>query len=118
MEKYDYLGAVYRDVFDWVLENHDDYPSADAARDDAEFTATGNDNGSYTCNRALAEEYTRSFMYSLDWDLFTHWVDDMGADLADIMSEAETLDVYIRLFYFGRVWDDVTGDTDWSELAA
>ncbi|NMM98139.1 hypothetical protein [Bifidobacterium olomucense] len=116
-ENYDYFEAVQSDILDWLDDNHEDYSDVDSARDDCELAVTGNDNGSYTCNSYLAAEYVRPFIFGDEWCDFTDFViNDLGADMAKVMEDAETLDVYVRTWVFGQVWSDLLDDKDWDDL--
>ncbi|MBT1161229.1 hypothetical protein [Bifidobacterium sp. SO1] len=118
MENYNYSDAVRSDILDWLEDNHSLYMDADDARDSCELTVTGNDNGSYTCSSYQAAEYVRPFIWGSEWDAFTDYVtDELGMDMGKAMQDAETLDVYVRFYYFGQVWQELVDDIeDWGDL--
>ena len=112
MERYDYYEAVKQDAYDYVI-NFLEWNEITAEElgeeklqslyDDA-FVAdsvTGNASGSYTFSRWQAEENICHNML-----LAGEAYEDFGYDgIAD--DEAERIDVTIRCYVLGQVWDEV-----------
>lgn len=112
---YDYRKAIRHDIREWVAENY----SMESLRPQLAFywdetldklesqmrpAITGNDNGSYTCNRWQAEE---NLCHNLDLLAFASRDFDIIPDL----NNPEACDVLIReyewAFVFAAVMNDI-----------
>lgn len=99
MDKQQYEQAVLEDSREWIDENVEYYDCFESAKDDMELVVTGNDNGSYYCNTARAEEALSGVMFdtSIAEALELH-LGIQGGIPTD--RGAETADVYVRFVCF------------------
>ncbi|KAA8818253.1 hypothetical protein CSQ85_08820 [Bifidobacterium rousetti] len=117
-QPYDYRSSIIEDIEDWLDENKQNYDDADEARDDCENTVTGNDNGSYTFSRWMAAHYIQDsgFIFGGDWEEFLMWLEGNNFSVIDAIKDAETMDVWIRLWYFDeQLWDEATSGVEFGE---
>lgn len=114
MERYDYRTSIKKDIKAYILEcmdydnvsNEDFIENSDLAFDsyyDNAFVSdrvTGNASGSYTFNTWKAEEYICHNM-----DLAKEAFEMFGYDGINTDS-AETIDVTIRCYLLGEMWEE------------
>lgn len=99
----DYKKEVMEDLKELLSENKEEIKdlSMDELRDlinDYRFsdTVTGNGSGSYYCNAYKAQETINERGLLFD-DYFLSYLQDMGAELADLLKQgAEAVDVWAR----------------------
>lgn len=72
-------------------------------------SVTGNGSGSYTCNRAEAQECVYPAMFSGE---FRSWLSDTGEDSSNAYADPETLDVYLRISALDSVADEL--EDEWN----
>lgn len=83
--------------FDWLDDNASCYYDWDDCRCDLEQDVTGNDNGSYYCNRERAAEACVDMI----WDEgFRNYLADMSMTCPD---DPEECDVLVRFYVFGSI---------------
>lgn len=124
----DYKTAVFEDAKDFIDENYMYYDRFDVIYDDLVDSVTGNDNGSYWCNSARAEEEVKDIVFHSevlgDWytrDMFMDYVRGGNAEMADVVVRFSALsEVYRELEevfaelkaeeeYFEEDWGDEVG---------
>lgn len=106
MNRQEYEQEVLSDCRSWIDENHTYYDNFELAKDEMELVVTGNDNGSYYCNTARAEEAVSGVIFdaviaeSLKFNLGTE---------SGIPTErgAEVADVYVRFACFNNLIDKI-----------
>lgn len=114
-ETYDYLAAVKSDVRDWMDENRaelarkydesgKDVYEVEGWMSDELFVSgiTGNDNGSYTCNRYEAESY---LCHNLG--LLVDAVHEFAGSFDGLIEDPEAADVTIRCYVLGQAIDEL-----------
>lgn len=114
---YDYHEAVYEDVKAYVALHLDIDDNEFADADEfaeylhdtlwAEDYVTGNGSGSYTFNRAEAEEY---ICHNLD--LLGEAIEEFGCDMDVLKSGAEACDVTIRCYLLDEAISKVLEEAD------
>lgn len=111
-KNYDYATAVKEDfdnAIDEILADPDNGDiSADDVYNDYRESITGSDNGSYTCDRAKAAEYVKTFIFGEDWSEFIEW-NSLEYDkdfLLEFMADPERLDVLIRDYFLTRNYNE------------
>ena len=113
MKKYNYLEAMKSDILDYIREEIDftkfeTLEKLEEKLNDDLWTVdsiTGNGSGSYTFNRAKAEEYVRD-----NWDLMKEAAEEF-CDTERFMKWAfdedwESIDVSIRCYLLGQAISD------------
>ena len=116
---YNYREEMKQDVEEYLHENASEYEDLDLddlrdkLNDDLwmEDSVTGNSSGSYTYNRARAEEYIKDNLDLLG-EAYEEFgtPEDLGREL--IRQDYETMDVTIRCYLLSQVIDEVLEDTD------
>lgn len=104
MNKQDYIDELKSDGEDWIddyfYESYDpDYDFSDVYPD-MELSITGNDNGSYYCSTAKAQEAIAEAMWDEE---VVNAVRDMGFDGIPTDKGPEAVDVIIRIALLGEV---------------
>ena len=113
MKKYNYLEAMKSDILDYIREKIDftkfeTLEKLEEKLNDDLWTVdsiTGNGSGSYTFNRAKAEEYIRD-----NWDLMKEAAEEF-CDVERFMKwvfdeDWESIDVSIRCYLLGEAISD------------
>ncbi len=97
-----YRKDVLADAIDFIKENGNDY-------DEAFISVTGNDNGSYYCNRAKAREAVEDAIWD---DNIVMLLNSMGVQVDTYLSknDPESLDVCIRCAMLSEVWQEALNE--------
>lgn len=93
----DYIDEYFRDSFDPDEDFSDIYS-------DMELRITGNDNGSYYCNSAKAQEAIAEAMWDED---IVNAVRELGYDGIPTDKGPEAVDVIIRIVLLGEIYSDL-----------
>lgn len=99
MNRQQYEQAVLEGSKEWIDENVEYYDCFESAKDDMELVVTGNDNGSYYCNTARAEEALSGVMFDSSIADALKFEFGIGGGLP-LNRGAETCDVLVRFVCF------------------
>lgn len=100
MNKEQYIGNLLADGIEFIDDNYDIYDTFDDLYDEMELVITGNDNGSYYCNTAKAEEALAGVIWDQDVIDAVRW---LGYESIPLSEGAESADVIVRIALMNEV---------------
>lgn len=101
----EYQREVLSDGEEYILENIDEFDDWDTLYEEMELTITGNDNGSYYCNSAKAEEALAGVTFDSEVAMYLR---DYGyEDGLPTEKGPETCDVLVRFAALQAVYSDL-----------
>lgn len=109
MELDNYKHQVYKDATEYIDEiNPDDYDDFYYLFEEIELVVTGNDNGSYYCNRYKAEESVKDLIFDDYFNTVLDWYDIKDAFYSNIsQNNPEGADVVARIAILWLLRDDI-----------